>query len=172
MKKKIESARNIILLSVFIHSFSGCYQKFYEKGTRNSIDKGLTEQLTDSQKYFIVHLPEGIIGISNVIASQDSIFGDEIQLSKPHSKELNPKQVKPNVVKNKYKDYVLTEVHLYATNCSKMNRLAIAFKDINRADIYEFDEKLSKSSNFISTIGVIVVSLVGLASLEKDSILF
>lgn len=139
---------------------AGCYQQYYRTHTKASADADMIHKLQANDKYFILHLPDRIVALQNLVVKDNSIEADEANLSPAHTSELSPKTDRSNAVKKNNKDSVLIEVHLYTSKpLAGNNRISLPLADINRVDIYQFDSKSTNANHAFSTAGVVLVSI-------------
>lgn len=157
--KKCKPAIYVAACLVVI-SITSCYQHFYRTNTKPSTDADILQRLQSSNKYFIIHFPDRNAGLQNVTINQNNIEGDEVVLPAWHTGQLKPKTNRANMVPKAERDSVLMQVHLYTanTNISK-GRVSIPVSDINRIDVYEFDQKATGLNHTLSSVGLVFTSL-------------
>ena len=155
-----------VFLCFIVITLSSCYLNFYRTNTKSSVNTSTLTGLRSQNKYFIIHFTDSIRGLEKVYLSGDTLHGVLVSLPAAHSKYLHPKSTEKSAFKNKDKYSVLTEVHLYE-NSSFNNTdsvFAASITSFNRTDVYEFNEKATRTNHILSTVGI-VVSAVAIISI-------
>ncbi len=164
-----------LFLSMII--LAGCFEKYYTEGTTDKIDTATIEKLKTSNKYFIIHFQDTAFHLSDItIDSNNMLLGKMGKLPIAHSTQLNPKEGQSNVVKKKYLEVVLTEVHIYsnyAAGLTEYPTAKIPLSSVYKLNIYQFDKKSTNASTLLSVVGIvaaggIIILVVALASANSS----
>jgi hypothetical protein len=152
-----------ILLNLFLPLFmlfqQGCFQQYYQTNTSHSIDAGRLAMMKNDGKYFIIHEPEGIFGLTAVSVNRDSLYGERIPLSGGLNQDLYPEFEKGNPVPNDRLSTVGKEVHIYTEGFSnKDGRLVVALAQIRRMDVYSIDQAATRR-NLAETLAIATIVL-------------
>lgn len=154
-----------VAIWLFVISLSSCYQHYYRTNTQQSTDADILKRLQTSDKYFIIHFPDRNSALRNITINQNNIEGDEAPLPNWHSGELKPNPSGTNAVPHVKMDSVLTEVHLYTSNNGvPKGRISIPLSEINRMDVYEYDQKATRLNHTLSTVGVTITTLIAVSA--------
>ncbi len=144
----------IIYMSAMLLFFSGCYLKFYNTNSTNTIDKQTIDELKNENKYFIVHLKDTVNGLKNLSVNNNVIEAD-VDTLPPEHYNFARKKPSTSYTYSKENAAVLNEIHIYAQTQSinKNTHLSLPLTAITRVDIYKKDKDRTTLSTVGSTIG-------------------
>jgi hypothetical protein len=148
----------VLVVTLVILVFTGCFRKFYETGTTNVPSSGQIDSLKAADKYFIIHFPKESFNISNVKMNEDSLQGNIKLISGIHTAALRPKPNSTNVMSGKHSQSILQEVHIYSSYDVDRNatNVSIPRSSLYRMDIYKFDKGRTTTSTVASIFGIVV----------------
>jgi hypothetical protein len=141
-----------VLLFSFLTGTNGCY---YFRVNRSSEPPANTiSKMQDEHKFIIVHLDDKAWQLSDIIIEQENITGKISDLSSI----VNFKTVKTDAP-NRYKkneSQILNEVHIYATEFTKIGSTKITFriKAISKIEVYDKDTGATIASWAFSGLAV------------------
>lgn len=163
----------IIFLVIGLLLLASCFRKFYETNTVSSVDQASIENLKNSQKSFILHLPLKVVGLSNISTHQDTLMATMGPVPIEHSEELVADPGKENVFRGKSRDAVLSEVHLYSNiqETVTTSTLVLPLKEVYRMDVYSFNKGATERSTILSIVGISVTAgliVAGIAVATAD----
>ena len=155
----------ILIFSLLI--LSSCFQHYFRTSSTKKTDTATLQKLQNANKYFILHLKNTVLGLTNIKVAEDKLEADLIGLPVEHSKYLEPSMKRSNQVQNKIYPLVLMEVHLYYPETIAANQvhISIPITAINGMDVYEFDKSATTGNHILSWVGIgvgvfIVVPLI------------
>ncbi len=148
----------IIFLIIGLLLLASCFRKFYQTNTVSQVDQVSIENLKNSQKSFILHLPMRVVGLSDITTSQDTLKATMGPVPEEHSEELVAEPGKENVARRGSLNEVLSEVHLYSniTETATTSKLVLPLKEIYRMDVYSFNQGATSRSTILSIVGISV----------------
>jgi len=155
----------IIYMSVLLLFVSGCYLRFYNTNTRNTIDRKTINELKNQNKYFVAHLKDGVKALKNVDVSNNILEADLDSIPPEH---YNFADKLPSTSYRYKKDStaVLDEIHIYAPTQSldRKTHVSLPLTAVTRVDIYKKDVGKTSTSAILSTIGFAALAalIVGL----------
>jgi hypothetical protein len=148
-----------LFLPLFMLFQQGCFQQYYQTNTSHSIDAGRVAMMNSDGKYFILHEPEGIFGLTAVSLHRDSLYGERVPLSSNLNQDLYPEFEKGNPVHIDQLSVVSKEVHIYIEGSSNKNgRLVLALGQIRRLDVYSIDQAATRR-NLAEAIAIATIAL-------------
>ena len=145
-----------LFLILIIMFSTGCYLNFYKTNTLNHLDQMTMTSLKAQEKYYIIHLNDGIYSLNNISVNKDTIDGDILPLSNDHSKYLHPQPYTSPMYKKKH-EQLLQEVHLYAISEKHdiNNHISFSANQVTRVDIYEKNKARTTTNHILSTVGMV-----------------
>lgn len=163
-QKKINALPAFILL-FFTLILSSCFQHYFRTGSTKNVDTITLQKLQNANKYFILHLKNTVLGLTNIKVSENKLEADLTGLPEGHGKYLEPGIKRSNQVAKKLKPLVLMEVHLYYPDTIAANQvhIFIPISGINRMDVYEFDKATTTTNHILSWVGVTLVPIAVLS---------
>lgn len=152
----------VVVLLITVAVLTSCFQHYYRTHTQTSADAATIQRLQNANKYFILHLKNTVLGLTNVSVSGDKLEADIAALPADHSKYINPDTSRTNRVKKGNKHATLMEVHLYYPEVIPAGQTRISFplSAINRMDVYEFDKSATTGNHILSWVGVGLTAFV------------
>ena len=170
--------RSILLsaLAIVLFSTTGCFPIFYRTNSQPGISAARIDSLQTQDKYFILHYA----GLSpaklmvKLVVQGDSIHATLADLEHDHAQNLlpDPKNMKNRLgTKTTNRRDGLKEVHLYTDYRSVGDYFYSApISSINRADIYEINQKATSNSRILNVVVLAVTAvLVYLSVADIDS---
>jgi hypothetical protein len=153
-----------LFLPLFMLFQQGCFQQYYQTNTVHSINAGRLAMMKREGKYFIIHEPEGISGLTAVSIDRDSLYAERVPLSSNLNKDLYPEFEKGNPVHHDQLSMVGKEVHIYTEGFSNKNgRCVMALGQIRRVDVYSIDQAAVRR-NLAEAIAIAVIVLTASTS--------
>jgi len=134
-----------LFLPLFMLFQQGCFQQYYQTHTTHSVSAGRLSMMKGDGKFFIVHEPDGIFGLTSVLVKRDTLYGERVPLNRNLHKELYPEFEKGNPVSGDRISIVGKEVHIYTEGFSSENgRFMVALGQIRRMDVYSIDQAATR----------------------------
>ena len=154
-----------ILLPLFAGiALSGCFQHYYKVNSKEVADQAFIEQLKTSNKYFIIHFTDQVMGTQQLKLVNDQLEADLVALPKEHAHHTNPKLDTKNAMKSKNQATTLMEVHLYSGSNTVIpagqTLIILPITAINRVDVYEMDAGPTRQSHILSVVGVTAAGII------------
>jgi hypothetical protein len=154
----------VFIALVMLLAIAGCFRKFYNSGTTESITVAQIDSLRSADKYFVIHFADGSISeFEDLKVEGDSISGDLDRLDASHLAALNIEKNSAKVLPKAHSMNILREVHLYSTYkvAATTGRVSVPKTSLYRMDVYRFDKNRTTTSTVLSIIGIaVVLSLV------------
>lgn len=163
-----------IMIFSFLTMTSGCS---YFKVVRPSEQPAdVINKMQDQQKFIILHLDDNAWQLTNIIVNNETVTGS-ISALVGHEKY---KSVKPDNSNRYHKSrsnnesYILSEVHIYVTEYSEVEkgRISIPASAIEKIEVYDKDKGATTASWAFSALGVAAGAfgvLVVIIALTKSS---
>ncbi|MDB5278023.1 MAG: hypothetical protein JWR61_2978 [Ferruginibacter sp.] len=154
----LPAGKSVLLLLLASALLSGCFLHYYKTNTTEQVSTTVMEKLVNTDKYFIVHFPDKIMGLQNVKLANDRLQAELVALPKEHSYYTAPVVNEANKMKAKYQQQTLVEVHLYLSAPADASHtfVTLPLSNIKRLDVYELDAKATKSNRILSIAGVTI----------------
>jgi len=151
-----------LLMPLILFCQGGCFRQYYQTNTSRTVNIDTLAKLNAENKFFIVHTPDSIFGLKEVIVGKDALTGGQDTLNRNFKKYLYPKSETGNPVRLSQVTVVTEEVHLYTRGAIIENgRVNIPVNRIERMDVYGKDLKANRKSRII---GITVVTIAAAAS--------
>ncbi|MEJ7766957.1 MAG: hypothetical protein WKF89_04045 [Chitinophagaceae bacterium] len=146
-----------VALLIVMMALSSCYLNFFRTNTKTSIDRAAIKNIGSARKYFVVHMGNGVQGLENVSFRDDTVRGTLVPLPLEHTKYLSPNIEGKNRIRKPDMIPTLMEVHLYAERASETasKEFISPLTQINRMDVYELDERATRTNHILSTVGIV-----------------
>ncbi|HEX5668370.1 MAG TPA: hypothetical protein VFX73_06165, partial [Chitinophagaceae bacterium] len=156
----------ILVGALVVMAVTGCFRKFYHTGTTNTLNAAQIDSLKEADKYFIIHFPKETFNITDLRLNGDSLAGNLRLVAGHHTAALDPAANSTRVMKGKYAQDILQEVHIYSNYNVALNSMSVSIpkNSLYRMDIYKFDKGRTTTSTVASIFGIVVfLALIVLA---------
>jgi hypothetical protein len=161
----------VLVGMLIILAVTGCFRKFYQTGTTNTLNAAQIDSLKAADKYFIIHFPKETFNITDLRLNGDSLAGNLRLVTGQHTAALTPAANSTRVMPGKFAQNILKEVHIYSNYNVGLNSntVSIPKNTLYRMDIYEFDKGRTTTSTVASIFGIVVFLVLIVLALSSSS---
>ena len=167
-------AAQAICCSVLLLTLTGCFRQFYKTGTVVQTNSQTLQQLKGENKFFILHTGDSARAIQIISISDEMVEAETATLIKEHSQGLSPEPGDETVMRKKYKEAVLNEVHLYvpASQTEIQGHVSIPIDSISRMDVNTFNQKATTRNHIWSGVGIGLATATGILIWAASTVSF